>query len=131
MATPEPQPSPEDRRKMEEVAQAGAEAAATGPPEGATDRAGAAMRAERDRVDLKMSDEDIDRIAGALSPKLIDGFRDAGAFDAPPEPPRPPANTAPPAPGETAEPAPAAAAGEPAPAPRRQTFAHRFMGIRE
>jgi hypothetical protein len=64
-----------------------------------------------------------------LSPKLIEGFRAHGAFDAPPEPVAPPSNVAPPAPGAEDEAAAAApAAGEPAPAPVRRTFADRFLG---
>jgi hypothetical protein len=114
----------ETMQKGQQVAQAGAAAAATAPPEQAAEQAAAAMRAERDRVKLEMSDEDIDRIASALSPKLLDGFQERGAFDPPPEavqPPPPPV----PAPGEEAT----AATAEPAPAPQKRTFAHRFMGV--
>ena len=126
------QPTPEDTQKMQDVASAGAAAAASGPPEGASERASEAMRAERDRTSLPMSDQDIDRIAGALSPKLIEGFRTEGAFDPPPEPAQPPANTAPPPPGEADGSQAPAPAGEPAPAPpRKRTFAHRYMGVQE
>jgi hypothetical protein len=120
------QPTADDQQRAQSVAQAGAAAAASGPAEGASERAGEAMRAERDRVKLDMSDNDIDRLASMLSPKLIEGFRQQGAFDPPPEPPAPPPNQAPPAPGEQQQPA---AAGEPAPAPVKRTFAHRFMGV--
>ena len=125
------QPSVEEQRKLQDVAQAGAQAAATGPPEGASDRANEAMRTERDRVNLKMSDEDIRQIAEKLNPLLlegqIEGFRQEGVFDAPPDAPRPPANQEPPIAGETPPPA----AAEQSPQQPRRTFAHRYMGLGE
>jgi hypothetical protein len=121
--------SPEQSEQMEkgqQVAQAGAQAAASVPPEQAPDAARDAMRSERDRIGFsELTDEDIDKFAAALSPKLIEGFRAQGAFDPPPEPVQAPANAAPPPPGDEG----AAAAAEPAPAPQKRTFAHRFMGI--
>ena len=116
----------EAMQKGQQVAQAGAAAAASSPPEEAQANAAEAMRAERDRVKLEMSDEDIDRIASALSPKLLDGFQERGAFDAPPEPVTPPPPPVP-APGEEAT--SAEAATEAAPAPVKRTFAHRYMGV--
>jgi|SRR5215469_6448645 len=122
-------PTPEDMQKGQQVAQAGAQAAAEAPPEEAQDAARTAMRKERDRTGLQLPDTEIDRIAAALSPKLIEGFRAQGAFDAPPEPVQaPPPNAAPPPPGESQAAAQAPGSGEPAPAPTRRTFASRFMG---
>jgi hypothetical protein len=122
------QPSQSEQlAKGQQVAQAGAAAAAEAPPEQAQAAASKAMRKERDRLGFEqLPDAEIDRIASALSPKLIEGFREHGAFDAPPEPVAPPSNVAPPAPGGDEAAAPAA--GEPAPAPVRRTFADRFLG---
>lgn len=112
------QPSPEEVQKATQVAQAGAEAQATGgdPRQ--------AMRTKADEVKLEISDQDIDRIAAALSSNLVAAFEQRGAFDQPPEPVQPPDQpTAPPPPGEQPPPA------EEAPAPPvKRTFAHRFMG---
>jgi hypothetical protein len=110
-----------------QVAQAGAQAAASAPPEEAQAAASKAMKRERDRVKLEMADEEIDRIAAALSPKLLQGFADRGAFDAPPEPVKAPDNAVGPAP---TEPQPPAGEAAPEPAPAKRTFAHRFMGLR-
>src|SRR5438270_5503699 len=68
------QPTPADMQKGQQVAMAGAEAAANAPPAEAQAAATTAMRAERDRTELAMTDADIDRIASALSPKLVQGF---------------------------------------------------------
>lgn len=114
----------EQMEKGQQVAQAGAQAAASVPPEQAPEAARDAMRSERDRIGFsELTDEDIDKFAAALSPKLIEGFRAQGAFDPPPEPVRAPQNQAPPPPTDEPE------AAEPAPAPTKRTFAHRFMGI--
>jgi hypothetical protein len=111
--------------KGQQVAQAGAEAAASVPPEQAPDAARDAMRSERDRIGFsELTDEDIDKFAAALSPKLIEGFRAQGAFDPPPEPVQAPQNVAPPAPTDQPD-----EATEPTPAPQKRTFAHRFMGV--
>lgn len=115
---PQKQPTPEDTAAMQQVAVAGAQAAAAG------EDAGPPMRAERDRQQLAMSDEDIDKIATALNEKNIQSLRDLGAFDPPPEPVHPPENQAPPAPGEQPPPG-----DQPAPAPEKRTWAHKFMGV--
>jgi len=115
--------------KGQQVAQAGAQAAADAPPEQASAAARQAMRKERDRIGFtELPDAEIDRIANALQPKLIEGFRQAGAFDPPPEPVQPAPNAAPPPPGEAEAAAHAPAAGEPSPRPVRRTFADRYMG---
>lgn len=123
-------PTPEQMQQMQSVSQAGAQAAATAEPGQEQEAAREAMRSARDRVNLQMSDEDIDRVAAALSPKLIEGFREHGAFDPPPEAVHaPPERQAPPPPGEE-QPAPPPAAGAEAPpqAPRKRTVAERFFG---
>lgn len=121
-------PPADQTAQTQQVAQAGAQAAATAPPGEEQAAASRAMKRERDRVKLEMSDQDIDRIAAALSPKLLQGFADRGAFDPPPEPVRAPDNAVAPAPTEPGAAAAPAEASEPAPVKR--TFAHRFMGIR-
>ena len=102
-------PTSDDVQKGQSVAQAGAAAAAGAPPGEEQQQAATAMRAEADRQNLKMSDEDIDRIASVLSPKLLDGFEERGAFDPPPEAVQAPPNIAPAAPGDNAAAAPAPA----------------------
>jgi|SRR5215831_7183292 len=127
-------PTPEDVQKGQQVAQAGMEAASEAPPEQRVDAAKQGMKKERDRIGFdQLPDAEIDRIAERLRPMLtvgvIEGFREQGAFDAPPEPVQaPPPNAAPPPPGEPAAAAAAPGQGEPAPAPTRRTFASRFMG---
>jgi hypothetical protein len=113
------QPTPEEAEKMQHVAVAGATAAAAG------EDAGPPMRAERDRQQLPMSDEDIDKIASALNDKNIQSLRELGAFDPPPEAVQPPEHHAPPAPGEQ----PPAPGEQPPPAPEKRTWAHKFMGV--
>lgn len=123
--TPEKQPTPEEMAKMQQVGQAGAEAAAAAPDKDqATEDAKQAMREKRDEVGLKMSDEELEKVADMFVSKTIAQFEQRGAFDAPPERVQAPAApTAPPAPGEAAQPA------EQAPqAPVKRTFADRFMG---
>jgi hypothetical protein len=119
------EPTADDQVKAQQVAVAGAQAAAEGPAESAGDRAAAAMKQKRDEIQFaKMTDEDIDKLCDAFVTKLDE----RGAFEPPPEPPRaPPA--APAAPGEVS---PAAMeSGEPVPAaPQKRTWAHRFMGYR-
>jgi hypothetical protein len=89
------------------------------------------MRAERDRTGLKMSDQEIQAVAEKMAPLvtvgMLDGFRQEGVFDQPPEAPQPPANQEPAIAGEP----PAAPPEEAGPAQGRRTFAHRYMGIRE
>lgn len=116
------QPTPE---QMQSVATAGATAAATAPEGQAQPAAAEAMRSEADRVGFDLTDEQIDRLAEAVSSKNIAALESRGAFDAPPEPVKPPEPpAAPPAPGEQ----PAAAETPPQP-PVKRTFAHRFMGV--
>ena len=113
---PQDAPSPGDMGKLMDVAQAGDKAAKEGGD------VAQARKDKRDEVGLPLPDEEIDRIAG----RLMDMFRDAGAFDPALEPVAPPAQPAvPPAPGEQAADAP-----PPPPAPtRKPTFAERFMGV--
>jgi hypothetical protein len=134
------QPTAADMQKMGAVAAAGGEAAenASTPAQAQADAA-QAMKAERDRQRLVwLPDEQIDAIATQLSEKMIAGLDSRGAFDPPPEPVHP-EPVAPPTPGEQAASNPPAghgppappppAAGEPPPqAPRKSTFAERFMG---
>ena len=134
------QPSAEDMSKLNAVGQAGAVAAANAEsPETAQADAKKAMRAERDKQHLSMSDDDIDRVADTFVGKVIDQFEQRGAFDPPPEPvaapPPPPAAGPPPAAADAAAgpPAPAADGGSAGPdpvpqAPRKRTFADKFMG---
>jgi hypothetical protein len=116
-------PSPEDIEKVGKVAQAGAEASGEGG-----DVAGA-MKQERDRVQLDIPDDVLDRMADAISSKNIAALEQRGAFDTPPEPVRPPesAETAPPAADQGAPVAPAAD-DPPPPAPVKRTWAHKFFG---
>jgi len=131
--TPPPagMPSAEDQAKLQAVASAGASAAAQEPdPEQATVAAKEAMKDERDRQGLKMSDQELDQIADLFVSKTIAKFEERGAFDPVPEPVAP--VEAPPAPGaEQAAGAAADASAEPdpSPVPQRTTFAQRFMGI--
>jgi hypothetical protein len=121
-------PTPEEMAKLQKVSNAGAQAASEADnAEQATDDAKKAMREERDRVGLQMSDEELDKVADLFVGKTIKEFENRGAFDAPPERVQPPAQpTAPPPPGEAAQPG---AEAEQAPqAPVKRTFAHRFMG---
>jgi hypothetical protein len=113
-------------QKGQKVAQAGAAAASSSPPEQAQENAAQAMRAERDRVKLEISDEEIERIAAVLSPKLLDGFQERGAFDAPPEPVQAPQQAQTVAEPDTGEPP---ATEVPPAVPQKQTFAHRYMGL--
>lgn len=123
------QPTVEDMAKMQAVATAGGQAASTAEtPEEAKRNARQAMREEADRQDLKIPDEELDRIADALGGRIVDMFEQRGAFDPPPEPVQPPAQPTAPAetPGAPAE----QAAQEPAPQqPQKRTWAHRFMGV--
>lgn len=111
------QPSAEDEHKAQQVAVAGATAAAGGqdPAE--------AMKEKRDEVRLQMSDEDIERIAAKFNELNVAEFEKRGAFEPPPEPVSVPAQ-APPPPGE-----PEQHAAEPQPqAPQKRTLAHKFFG---
>jgi hypothetical protein len=101
-------------QKGQKVAQAGAAAASSSPPEQAQENAAQAMRAERDRVKLE------------ISPKLLDGFQERGAFDAPPEPVQAPQQAQTVAEPDTGEPP---ATEVPPAVPQKQTFAHRYMGL--
>ena len=130
-------PTPEDQAKLAAVAQAGAVAAANEPdPDQASAAAKEAMKGERDRQQLPMSDAELDQIADKFVNLTIQRFEERGAFDPPPDPVAPAMpREAPPAPGQE-DAALAAAAGPPdpagdaAPAPQRTTFAQRFMGVR-
>lgn len=113
----------EELQKSQAVAAAGGEAAIAAPADRRQEDTARAMRAERDRVDAKLSDEEVDDIAS----KFIEKLQEVGAFDPPPEPVQGPANQAPPAPSEPAS-SPAEPA-QPAPAaPVKLTFADRYMG---
>lgn len=117
-------PTAEEHQQAQQVAAAGAQAAATGGD------AAQAMKDKRDQVNLKMSDEDIDRIAARLNELNIAELENRGAFEPPPERVQaPPADQAPPAPaGETGEAAQPADQTPPAP-PQKRTAAHRFFGV--
>lgn len=117
-------PTAEDTQKAQQVATAGATAAAQGGD------AGTAMKAERDRVKLEMSDEDIEKIAAKFNELNIAAFENRGAFEAPPEPVQAPASAQPPPPpGEADRQAAAQPPGEVAPEqPKKRTFADRFFG---
>lgn len=78
-----------------------------------------AMRDAREGGALELSDDDIDRVGD----RLMGMFRDAGAFDPPPDPVTPPSQPeTPPAPGEPK-------AEETPSAPTKRNFAQRFMGL--
>jgi hypothetical protein len=102
---------------------AAAAAAAAPTPEQARADAAAAARATADRVKLEIDDQAVEQIANGV----VAMMESRGAFDPPPEPvAAPPA--APPAP-TSAEPGPAApAAPAPDSAPKKRTFAQRFLG---
>src|ERR1700747_3063244 len=86
-AAPPASPSPEDQAKMTAVANAGAQPAAEAPnPEQATQDAKQAMKDERDRQQLPMSDAELDKIADLFVGKTIAKFEERGAFEPPPEP---------------------------------------------
>ena len=115
-------PTSEDQAKAAQVAQAGAGAAASGGDPAQ------AMREERDRVKLEMSDEDIERVAARLNELNIAEFENRGAFEPPPDRVQaPPPNQAPPAPGAGEEPPPPA--DEQPQVPQKRTAAHRFLGL--
>jgi hypothetical protein len=126
---PPAQPGTEDMAKIQAVADAGAQAAAQAPdPEQATQDAKQAMKDERDRQQLPMSDEELDKVADLFVGKTIAKFEERGAFDPAPEPVAPAVpREAPPAPGQ--EEASAAPDAPAEPAPQRTTFAQRFMGV--
>jgi hypothetical protein len=109
--------------QAQQVADAGANAAAAAAPGEQQDAARDAMRNERDRTGLPMADEDIDRVADLLVTKTVAAFEQRGAFDHPPDPVVAPAGagTAP-ADGEPP------VADLPPAAPVKRTFADRFMG---
>jgi hypothetical protein len=117
------QPTAEEQQQAQAVAAAGAEAAARG------EDAGPAMREKRDEVGLKMSDEDINRIAERLNALNIAELEKRGAFMPPPEPTQPPPSSqGPPPPSEGAPPGeqpPAAAPQQ----PQKRSAAQRFMGL--
>jgi len=126
-AAPAGMPGPEDQAKLQAVANAGAKAAAEAPPGQESDEAKEAMKAERDRQQLPMSDQDLDKIADLFVSKTIEQFEQRGAFDPPPEPVAPAVpREAPPAPGH--EEGAAAAADATPVTPQKRTFAQRFMG---
>lgn len=118
----QPEVSPEDHAKLNEVGQAGAAAAAEGKD------VKAAMKGKRDEVGLKMSDEDIEKVADTLFGKFADLMRESGMMDPPLEAVRPPQEPSPP----PAPPSPTSAEQVPAPeapTPRKRTPAQRFFGV--
>jgi hypothetical protein len=128
--TPAAMPTPEDQAKMQAVANAGAKAAAEAPPGHETDEAKEAMKAERDRQQLPMTDQELDRIADLFVSKTIQQFEERGAFDPPAEPVAPAVpREAPAAPGREEAGAAQAEAADAAPVvPQKRSFAQRFMG---
>ena len=122
----QPQPTPEDMQKMKAVADEGAKAAAEAPnAEQATVDAKAAMKAEAEKQQLAIPDEQIDQIADAFVGKTIAAFEQRGAFDPAPEPVTAPATpaAAPPAPSEQQAPP----VEQPEPVPQKRTWAERFL----
>lgn len=116
-------PTAEEQAQAQQVAAAGAQAAVEG-----RDTA-EAMRQERDRTGLKMSDDEITRVAEKLNELQIKAFEDRGAFEAPPDRVQaPPPETAPPPPGEQNAGAPPEGEQPPQP-PQKRTAAHRFFGV--
>jgi hypothetical protein len=119
----ERQPTPEEMQKLNEVGQAGAQAAAEGKD------IGEAMKKARDATGLQMSDEELEKVGEQLFGKLAALFEERGAFDLPPAPVEAPQQP-PPAP----EPPKAVSAAEQvpepaAPAPQKRTPAQKFFGV--
>jgi hypothetical protein len=110
---------------VQQVAEAGGAAAVAG------EDAGAAMKAERDRVQLDIPDDVLERMAKAISDQNIAALEQRGAFDTPPEPVRAPDEPAqaPAGADQTQADQPPEQTQEPAPAPQRRTWAHRFLGV--
>lgn len=134
-ASQQPPNTPTDEQKAREVAVAGGQAAAAAQQEGQNPQPAAekAMRAEADRQDLKLSDEEIEKIAAAMTAQaavfadaLAERFDQRGAFQDKPEPVQPPA-AAPAPPGEAQQATPVE---EPSGPPRKPSFAERFLGDR-
>lgn len=127
MAETPQQPTAEDQAKATEVATAAA-TAATGESteQGARDAAARAARETADKVDLKLTDEQIEQIAAMSASMTIRNMEERGAFDPPPEPVAPPEAGAPAAAPHVPE--TAAPAGAEQPAPQRRNFAQRFLG---
>jgi hypothetical protein len=125
--TEQTQPSPAELEKMQQVAEAGAEAGAQAEtPDQAAEDAKRAMRRKADEVKLELSDEQIKMLADTFVKGTVEEFERRGAFDAPPEPVQPPET--PQAPTPPADQMGTPPAGEPAPAPRPRSWAARFMG---
>jgi hypothetical protein len=123
MADDEQQITPEQANEM---AQAGAQAAATSPPGQTEQNVRERLHEKRAELNIKIPDEELDRMAKAVSLAVVDDLDHRGAFDSPPEPVQPPdQRNAAPAPGEEAT------ANQPQESmpPQKRTFAHRFMGI--
>jgi len=116
---------PEDAQKAQQVAQAGAEAATTGGD------AAQAMKDEARRVQLDIPDEIIEKMAKAISDQNIAALEQRGAFDTPPEPVRGPHEPAqaPEGADQARGEQPPEQPDEPAPAPVKRTWAHRFLGV--
>jgi hypothetical protein len=120
--TPPSQPTAEELARAGEVSQATADAAAAAPnaDQARTDAAAAARKAA-ERVNLEIPEEQIKLIANGV----VNAMEARGAFDPPVEPIAPPP-AAPPAPGEEPAATPPAAPVEQA--PKKRTFAQRFLG---
>lgn len=120
------QVTPEDREKLQQVANSGAAAAASAPAGEETEAAKRAMRDKAQEVKLDIPPEQIDAIATLFVDKAIAEMDARGAFSPPPEPVRPPEQppTAPPPPGEPAQAPP----GSEPEQPHQKNFAQRWMG---
>jgi hypothetical protein len=123
MSQQDAQPTPDQMRAAGDVSQAVAQAASAAPTaEQARTDAAAAARQAADKAKLEISDEQIAAIANGV----VNAMEQRGAFDAPLEPVAPPPVPAAPAGEDTGGPPPAAPA--PVEAPRKRTFAQRFLG---
>lgn len=120
--TPPSQPTAEDLAKASEVSEAVAGAAAGAPnADKAREDAAAAARQTAERVNLEITEEQVTLIANGV----VNAMEMRGAFDPPLEPVQPPP-AAPPAPGEPPAPVPATPPVQEA--PKKRTFAQKFLG---
>lgn len=123
-------PSPDEVAQATEVSHAAAgaiaEAQASGAsPEQTRTAAADAIRKRSAQVGLQLSDEDVKRLAGALTDEMMERMSAMGAFDPPPAPE--PAPAAAPDPNSPAAPA-AAAAETGAVPPRKLSWAEKHFG---
>lgn len=119
------QPTAEQVAAAGEVSQAVAAAASAAPTaDQARSDAATAARTAAERVNLEITDEQI----AAISNGVVNAMEQRGAFDAPLEAVGPPAPGSPPADPSAPASAEAAAAAAPVEAPRKRTFAQRFLG---